>query len=216
MSDRYNPAAIEAESFRMITDEIHKMHRELPERYAPVIKRVIHATADFSYLDTLYFSQGSMEAAVSALQAGVSIVTDTNMAKAGINKSALGKWGGTVICHMADEDVAQEAKARQITRAVVSMEKSARAGADFIYAVGNAPTALLAIVELAKAGMLQPRLVIGAPVGFVNVEEAKECLIASGIPCIVARGRKGGSNVAAAIVNALLYSLPQQTGGNER
>ncbi len=214
MSDKYNPAAIEAESFRIITDEIRGMHRELPELYAPVIKRVIHTTADFSYLDTLYFSEGCMEAGRSALRAGVSIVTDTNMARAGINKRALGKYGGTVLCHMADGDVAQEAKERQITRAVVSMEKSARAGEDFIYAVGNAPTALFAIVELAKAGALRPRLVIGAPVGFVNVEEAKACLIASGIPCIVPRGRKGGSNVAAAIVNALLYSLPQQTKGD--
>jgi len=205
------PMEIEKESFRIIQEEIFQMGRELPPAYASVIKRVIHTTADFSYLDSLYFSPDCMELAKRALRDGCSIVTDTNMAKAGIHKSSLEKLGGRLLCYMADQDVAQQAKARQITRAQASMEKAALLGEDSIYVIGNAPTALLRLVDLAREGRIRPRFVVGAPVGFVNVVEAKERLIASGIPCIVPRGRKGGSNVAAAICNALLYDV----GGRE-
>lgn len=201
------PDRIEAESFRIIEKEIGEMGRTIPARYASVIKRVIHTTADFSYLDSLYFSANVMEQAVAALEEGCDVVTDTNMAKAGIHKSSLERLGGQVLCHMAEEDVAGKARERGITRAQVSMEKSAETGVDYIYVIGNAPTALFRIVELAEAGRLRPRFVIGAPVGFVNVVEAKERLMASSIPCIVPRGRKGGSNVAAAIFNALLYDV---------
>lgn len=207
MSGIYKPMEIETESFRIITEEIREMGREVPEEYAGVIKRVIHTTADFSYLDSLYFSEGCMETAKAALLGGCKVVTDTNMAKAGIHKSSLERLGSGAICYMADEEVARDAKARQVTRAQISMEKTAQTGEDYIYVIGNAPTALLRLVELAQEGRLHPRFVIGAPVGFVNVVEAKERLIASGIPCIVPRGRKGGSNVAAAILNALLYEV---------
>jgi len=202
-----DPVKIEAESFRIITEEIREMGRSVPGQYASVIKRVIHTTADFSYLDSLYFSEGVIEEAKKAIGEGCSVITDTNMAKAGIHKSSLERLGGQVLCYMADEEVGRLAKERGVTRAQVSMEKSAEAGEDSIYVIGNAPTALLRITELAEEGRLRPRFVIGAPVGFVNVEEAKERLIASRIPCIVPRGRKGGSNVAAAIFNALLYDL---------
>lgn len=207
MGNIYKPMEIEAESFRIITEEIRAMGREVPEQYAGVVKRVIHTTADFSYLDSLYFSEGCLEAAKDALLCGCKVITDTNMAKAGIHKSSLERLGGEVICHMADAEVARLAKERQVTRAQVSMEKTAQAGEDYIYVIGNAPTALLRLVELTQERRLRPRFVIGAPVGFVNVVEAKERLIASGIPCIVPRGRKGGSNVAAAILNALLYEV---------
>lgn len=205
MHKQYRPAEIEAESFRIITEELGQMGKRLPPEYASVILRTIHTTADFSYVDNLFFSDHIMETARKALLQGSRIVTDTNMALAGISKAALHKLGGDVICHMADADVAQEAARRQVTRAMVSMEKTVLAGEDLIYVIGNAPTALIRVVELAQEGRICPRFVIGAPVGFVHVEEAKELLIASGIPCIVPRGRKGGSNVAAAIINALLY-----------
>lgn len=207
MTDIYRPMEIEAESFRIIEEEIRQMGRQVPEAYACVIRRVIHTTADFSYLDSMYFSPHVMEVAKEALRSGSNVITDTNMAKAGVNKSALKRLGGEVLCYMADEEVAKLARQRQVTRARISMERSALSGEDMIYVIGNAPTALLAIVKLAAEGKIRPRFVIGAPVGFVNVTEAKEQLIASGIPCIVPRGRKGGSNVAAAILNALLYEV---------
>ncbi|MBO5093958.1 MAG: precorrin-8X methylmutase [Lachnospiraceae bacterium] len=210
MSDIYKPMEIETESFRIITEEIKAMGRKVPEEYACVIKRVIHTTADFSYLDSLYFSEGCMEIAKTALRGGCKVVTDTNMARAGVHESSLERLGGKAICYMADQEVARIAKERQVTRASVSMEKTAQAGEDYIYAIGNAPTALLRLIELTQEGRLHPRFVIGAPVGFVNVVEAKERLIASGIPCIVPRGRKGGSNVAAAILNALLYEVTER------
>lgn len=199
------PNRIEEESFRIITEEIAAMGRSVPECYAPIIKRVIHTTADFSYLDSLYFSEGILTQAHEALRAGTDIVTDTNMAKAGIHKSSLEKLGGMIHCFMADADVAARAKELGQTRAAVSMDKASELSQDFIYVIGNAPTALFRLAELYREGKIRPAFVIGAPVGFVNVVEAKEELIASGIPCIVTRGRKGGSNVAAAIMNALLY-----------
>ena len=173
----------------------------------PIIKRVIHTTADFSYADTLCFSDGAVEAGLAALREGCDIVTDTNMGKSGINKTRLAQYGGEVHCFMADEDVAKEAKSRGTTRAVISMEKSATLGKDVIYAIGNAPTALIRLYELIAEGKIHPKLIIGVPVGFVNVVEAKELIMTADVPYIVARGRKGGSNVAAAICNALLYQL---------
>ncbi|MBP3296222.1 MAG: precorrin-8X methylmutase, partial [Lachnospiraceae bacterium] len=171
------------------------------------IKRVIHTTADFSYAENLKFSEGVVELAKRCLQEGVSIITDTTMAMAGINKKKLAALGGSVHCFMADEDVAKEAKERGVTRASVSMEHSAALGEDLIYAVGNAPTALVTLYDLVKEGRLHPKLIIGVPVGFVNVVEAKELIMQLDVPYIVAAGRKGGSNVAAAICNALLYQV---------
>ncbi len=205
MTRIYKPEEIEQESFRIIDEELRQTGRKLPEMYAPVIRRVIHTTADFSYLDSLYFSDHIMETVWEALDQGSSVVTDTNMARAGIHAGTLGRLGGEVLCYMGDADVARLARQRQVTRACISMEKTAEAAQPYIYVIGNAPTALLRVVELAEEGRIRPWFVIGAPVGFVNVTEAKERLIASGIPCIVPRGRKGGSNVAAAIMNALLY-----------
>lgn len=204
------PMEIEEKSFAIITAELGD--RQLDEAAAPIIKRVIHTTADFDYADSLYFSPGIVEVAVAALRGGADIVSDTNMVKAGINKAALGKLNGDVHCFMADADVAEAAKQNGTTRAVASMEKAAETlagrplvGRPVAFAIGNAPTALLRLLELTREGKLSPAFVVGAPVGFVNVVESKQALLESGVPCIVARGRKGGSNVAAAICNALLY-----------
>ena len=198
------PGEIEKRSFEIIEEELG---RELDPVLKPIIKRVIHTTADFSYADTLFFSENAVEKGLQALREGVSIITDTNMGRAGINKKKLEKYGGKVHCFMADEDVAAAALAQQTTRAAVSMDKAAAMQEDFIFAIGNAPTALIRLYELIKEGRIHPRLIIGVPVGFVNVVEAKELILTAGVPVIVARGRKGGSNVAAAICNALLYQL---------
>ena len=199
------PMDIEKRSFEIITELLGDT--PLAPETEPVIKRVIHTSADFDYVKNLVFSPGAVEIGLNALKGGCDIVTDTQMAKAGINKRVLEKLGGTVHCFMSDEDVALEAKQRGVTRAAVSMERAAALPKKCIFAIGNAPTALIALKELMDAGKLQPALIVGVPVGFVNVVESKELIIASQVPHIVARGRKGGSNVAAAICNALLYQL---------
>ncbi len=204
------PAEIEKRSFAIITEELGA--HTFPPDIEPVVKRVIHTTADFDYADNLVFSADAVARAHRAIQAGAHIVTDTSMAKAGINKRMLARFGGEVHCFIADEDVAAEAKRRGVTRSAVSMERAAGLQVPLIFAIGNAPTALLAIHRLMAADMLSPELVIGVPVGFVNVAESKELILASDVPHIVARGRKGGSNVAAAIVNALLYQLVRREG----
>ncbi|MCI6926533.1 precorrin-8X methylmutase [Butyricicoccus porcorum] len=204
------PADIEKRSFAIITEELGD--RTFPPDIAPVVKRVIHTSADFEYADNLVFSEGAVARARKAIEAGAHIVTDTNMVKAGINKKILAQFGGEVHCFVADEDVAAEAKARGVTRSTVSMERAAGLDVPLIFAIGNAPTALVEIRRLVDAGTLSPELVIGVPVGFVNVVESKELIQESGVPYIVARGRKGGSNVAAAIVNALLYQLVRREG----
>lgn len=176
---------------------------------APIIKRVIHTTADFDYVEQLAFSEHVVSHALKTIRVGCHIVTDTNMAKAGINKNVLAGYGGKVSCFMADEDVAAEAKKRGVTRAAVSMEKAASLRDPLIFAIGNAPTALIRLYELIEEGRIKPALIVGVPVGFVNVVEAKELIMQARTPYIVARGRKGGSNVAAAIINSLLYLLPR-------
>lgn len=196
------PADIERRSFEIIESELA---HDIPPDIKPVVMRVIHTTADFDYLDHLYFSPDVMETALRTIRSGAVFVTDTNMAKAGINKSALARHGCSCECFMADPEIAAAAKANGTTRAAASVDHAAQIGKPVIYAVGNAPTALIRLTELIDQGSFRPELVIGVPVGFVNVVQSKEMLIASGIPCIVARGRKGGSNVAAAICNALLY-----------
>ncbi len=201
------PEDIERRSFEIIESELpHPLEAEL----APIIKRVIHTTADFDYADSLYFSENAVSFALEALRAGATIVTDTNMAKAGVNKPALAKLGGEVLCFMADADIAAAAKENGTTRAAVAMEKAARLRGPLIFAVGNAPTALVRLYELIGEGKISPALIIGVPVGFVNVVQAKELIMKTSIPCIVARGRKGGSNVAAAIVNALMYKVTRR------
>ena len=200
---RVAPAEIEARSMEIIQSELGE--RAFPAEVLPVVKRVIHTTADFDYADNLIFSPGAVEKGVAAIKAGCTIVTDTQMARSGINKRVLEKFGGEAVCFMSDPDVAAEAKARGITRAAVSMERAAKLDRTLILALGNAPTALVRACELLEAGTLRPALIIGAPVGFVNVVESKELLLTEKVPYIVARGRKGGSNVAAAICNAMLY-----------
>ena len=199
------PGEIEKRSFEIITEELG--NRRLEEEYAPVIKRVIHTTADFDYADNLVFSEGVLEKARKALQNGTCIVTDTQMAKAGINKKALAKLGVEIYNFIADEDVAELAKVNGTTRSVACMDKAAALEKPVIFVVGNAPTALVRIYELVQEGKMTPELIIGTPVGFVNVVQSKEMIMELSVPYIIAKGRKGGSNVAAAIVNALLYMI---------
>ena len=205
MLETMKPGEIEKRSFEIITELLGDT--KLDPVQAPVIKRVIHTTADFSYVENLVFSDHAVEKGLEALKNGCDIVTDTQMAKAGINKAILARLGGQVHCFMSDPEVAAEAKERGITRAVVSMEHAARLEKPCIFAIGNAPTALISLQEQILAGKLNPALIIGVPVGFVNVVESKELILPLDVPYIVARGRKGGSNVAAAICNALLYQI---------
>ena len=206
------PADIERTSMSIITAELEALGLTPPPETAAVVKRVIHTTADFDYARNLQFTPGAVEAAVRALHAGTAIVTDTNMALAGITKPGLKKLGCTACCYMADPAVAEAARQAGTTRAVAAMHRAAAEHPGAILAVGNAPTALLTIAEEIEAG-LRPALVVGVPVGFVNVVESKERLFAvcqrCGVPAIVAMGRKGGSNVAAAICNALVYSASE-------
>ena len=200
------PMEIEKRSFEIITETLG--NRRIDPENEAVIKRVIHTTADFDFADTLVFSEHAVSKGIAALKSGCDIVTDTQMAKAGINKQILQSLGGEVHCFMSDPDVAEEAKARGVTRAMVSMEKASKLPKQCIYAIGNAPTALFVLRELIDKGRLaNAALIVAVPVGFVNVVEGKELIIASGVPHIAARGRKGGSSVAAAICNAMLYQI---------
>ena len=201
--ERYLPNEIEKRSMELISQELGA--RVLPEENADIIKRVIHTTADFDYAENLVFSPAAAEAGVAALKKGAVIVTDTNMACAGVNKAACEKLGVRVVCYMAEAEIAEAAKRENTTRAAASMERAAKLPGPVVFAVGNAPTALIRLYELMEDGLLDPALVIGVPVGFVNVVESKELILTAKAPYIVARGRKGGSNVAAAICNALLY-----------
>ena len=205
MIEHIQPMDIEQRSFEIITELLGQ--RRLDPENELVIKRVIHTTADFEYADSLAFSEHAVQKGLEALRAGCDIVTDTQMAKAGINKTALARLGGQVHCFISDPDVAREAKDLGITRAAVSMERAAQLEKPCIFAIGNAPTALLTLRTLLDEGRVSPALIIGVPVGFVNVVESKEQILTAGAPYIVARGRKGGSNVAAAICNALLYQI---------
>lgn len=202
------PAEIEQRSFEIITQELGG--RAFDPLQEPIIKRVIHTTADFDYADSLVFTPGVVELAHKLLQSGACIVTDTKMAMSGINQSALSKLGVEVYNFISDVDVAAEAKRRGVTRSAVAMEKAARLNRPTIFAIGNAPTALIRLYELMEQEGFRPALIIGVPVGFVNVVQAKELILSADVPAIVARGRKGGSNVAAAIVNALMYQLTRQ------
>lgn len=203
--DTMLPGEIEKRSFEIITEELGNVTLEPSQE--PVIKRVIHTTADFDYLENLRFSPMAVEKMQEAIRQGTCIVTDTQMARSGINKKKLAEFGGEVYCFMSDEDVAQAAREHGTTRAVASMDKAAALGRNVIFAIGNAPTALIRLDELMREGKLCPKGIIGVPVGFVNVVQAKELILDTEVPHIVARGRKGGSNVAAAICNALLYTM---------
>ncbi len=197
------PEDIEKRSFEIIEQELSG--REIDEKIKPVVMRVIHTTADFEYFDNLKFSENAIDKILELIQEGIVFVTDTNMALSGINKPALRKLGCEAYCFMSDSDVASAAKSEQTTRAVASVDKAAAMGRKIIYVVGNAPTALVRLFEHIQKGDFTPAAVIGAPVGFVNVVRSKELIMQTDVPYIVAEGRKGGSGVAAAICNALLY-----------
>ncbi len=199
------PTEIENRSMEIIESELQV---ELDEEIKPIVKRVIHATADFSFAETMRFTPGIVNLMRNMLKNGATVVTDTNMALAGISKSALNKLGAKALCFVADEDVAKEAKQRGVTRSYVSMERALKIQGPKLLVCGNAPTFLLSLLEISQEnGLPEDTAVVGVPVGFVNVVEAKEKLWQSGLPCIAAMGRRGGSNVAAAIVNALLYGI---------
>ena len=202
------PKDIERRSFEIITEELGDT--QLIPGTEPIVKRCIHTSADFDYAKNLVFSKDAVQKALDAIRQGASIVTDTQMGKSGINKKRLAKYGGEVFCFMSDEDVAAQAKANGTTRAVASMEKAAKINKKLIYAIGNAPTALIHLYEQVEKGIIDPELIIGVPVGFVNVVQSKELILKlEDTPYIIARGRKGGSNIAACICNALIYMLDE-------
>lgn len=202
------PGEIERVSMATIQEELDQMGIVIPAENEAVVKRVIHTTADFDFAENLRFTSSAISRGVSALRQGIPIVTDTNMAKAGVSRPVLAKLRSEAHCFMADPDIAGEAQRSGTTRAVASVRKAAAAFPNAILAIGNAPTALLEIAARMENG-LRPALVIAVPVGFVNVVEAKkrvwETCLKYDVPAIAAMGRKGGSTVAAAICNALLY-----------
>ena len=201
------PSEIEKESFRIIRKELAEAGKIIPEEVEPTVVRVIHTTADFEYADTLEFSEGVIQKAKAAIRSGAHIVTDTNMALAGINKKTLAGYGGEVHCFMADEEVMRISQERGVTRAVVSMEKAATLSVPLIFAIGNAPTALASLNRLWQEKGFRPELIIAVPVGFVNVVEGKDLIRNMDVPYIINAGRKGGSGVAAAICNSILYNM---------
>ena len=220
MTYRYRkPSEIEKESLRIIRQELEAQGIVIPQEHQAVVERVIHTSADFDYAKNLVFTEGAVQQGIAALQKGTVIVTDTNMAKAGISSSALSALGGTAVCYMADPEVAAKAGAAGTTRADASVRHAATLHPGAVFAVGNAPTALYALAEEIVNG-LRPALIIAVPVGFVNVVEAKEAILSCcrrhGIPAIAAMGRKGGSTIAAAICNALLYEAADMADPGRR
>ena len=205
--ERLLPGDIEKRSFEIIEDELRSRNITLMPGTERVVKRVIHTSADFDYAHTLRFSEGAVETALNLIKNGADIVTDTNMALAGISKKTLERFGGRVHCFMADEKTSVKAKEQKTTRAYVSMIEAAKIDKPVIFAIGNAPTALVSLYEMYIENRFKPAFIIGVPVGFVNVEVSKELIMETDIPYIINEGRKGGSNVAAAICNALLYTL---------
>ena len=199
------PREIEAKSMETITKELNG--RTWPEPEFSIVKRCIHTSADFDYADNLCFSKDAAKIGVEALKNGADIVTDTKMAYSGINKNRLSAFGGNVHCFISDPDVIEEAKARGCTRSTICMEKGAKLGKPTIFVIGNAPTALIELHRLINEEGLKPALIVGVPVGFVNVVEAKELIMTDDVPYIVAKGRKGGSNIGAAIINAMMYTM---------
>lgn len=208
------PGDIERTSLAIIAEELAQRGLTPPPENEAVVRRVVHATADFEYAENLRFTPEAVRRGAEALAAGAVIVTDTNMALAGVSKPALAKLGGVAFCYMADPAVAAAAKEAGTTRAVAAMKYAARQHPGAVFAVGNAPTALFALCDAMEAGDFRPALIIGVPVGFVNVVESKERLMSLceklGVPAIAAMGRKGGSSVAAAVCNALLYTAAGQ------
>ena len=198
------PEDIEAESFRIIDHEAGE--HDWQEAEWQVVRRVVHTSADFEYIRTMVFSDGAIDQTVAAIRNGAGIVTDTNMALSGISQARLIPFGCSVSCHVADSDVGALAKREGITRSVTAMRKSVNNTNNQIFVIGNAPTALFELLRLIQAGQVRPKLIIGLPVGFVGAEESKNALAATQhtVPFITNMGRKGGSSVAAAVLNALV------------
>ena len=202
-----DPQRIEAESFAIIDREVGP--HPYDDRQWPIVRRIIHTTADFDFAAITCFSAGAVEAGIAALRRGEKVLCDTHMVRAGVNKARLATFGSDIVCHVADPEVARAAQAAGVTRSLVAIRRGVGEGCG-IFLVGNAPTALFELLELARAGKANPSLVVGVPVGFVGAAEAKEALLASALPFITCRGRKGGSAIAAAILNALLLLAAQE------
>ena len=209
------PMDIENKSMEIIEAELKELGYSIPTEELPLVKRAIHASADFDYAENLKFVNDAVRCGIDSLKNGSRVVTDTNMAKTGIHDRTLKLLGGEAVCFMGNPEIAAEAKEAGTTRAEISMRHAAGLYPDAVYAIGNAPTALITLSELIRKGF-RPALVIGVPVGFVNVTESKdealEVCAEYGVPAIIAMGRKGGSTIAAALVNALLY----EASGNVR
>ena len=195
------PQEIEDLSFEIIASEAgdHGFNQE----EWPVVRRIIHTTADFEYLDTIRFNKDAVKQGIKAIRSGCTIFTDTNMARMGIRKKEIASFGASVYCLMSDPEVAGQAEENGTTRAVVAVDQACGRMDNGIYVVGNAPTALLRLIEKIKSGEASPALVVGLPVGFVNAAESKDALMELDIPYITNKGRKGGSNIGAAVINAL-------------
>lgn len=206
--ENVSPAEIERRSMEIIENELEDTSH-LTEQEKIIVKRVIHTTADFDYLKNMNFSENAVSDALEVIKGGAVFVTDTNMALAGISKPALGFLNCKAYCFTGDSDVSEQAKNLGITRSAAAIDKAVKnsCGKKIIFAIGNAPTALIRLHELISSGDIAPVLVIGVPVGFVNAEQSKEIIMTDNVPYIIAAGRKGGSTVSAAICNALLYML---------
>lgn len=201
-----DPRRIETKSFEIITEELGD--KTFPEDIGKVVKRIIHTTADFQFADITIINDGALDKAKAAIVEGRKIYTDTRMALSGINKRILKEYGSEVLNFVADEDVAIRAKEEGVTRSIVAMRKAVEVNPEGIFVIGNAPTALFELLRLVDEGKAKPALIVGVPVGFVGAAESKEELLKyKDLPFILTRGRKGGSNVAAAIINAILYSV---------
>ncbi len=205
-----SPTLIEQNSFEIIQgiiDETRPDYSFKNEIEEKIIKRAIHTTADFDYLDILKISDDAIKAISESLKSGATLYTDTNMALSGINKTKLKALGCHIACYVSDERVVTLAKEKEITRSMAAVRLAAKEPGEKIFVIGNAPTALYQIIELTQKGELNPQAVVGVPVGFVGAAESKEALEQTNIPYILSQGRKGGSNLAAAIINAVLYAL---------
>ncbi len=195
------PQEIEGKSFEMITEELGE-HPFTDEQY-PVVQRVIHASADFELGRSMVFHPDAIQAGIAALRAGQSVIADVQMIQAGVSKDRIRSFGGDVHVHISDPDVMEEAKRLNTTRAIISTRKATQAYEGGIYAIGNAPTALLELIRLVKEGEAKPGLIIGMPVGFVSAAESKDELRKLDIPFITNIGRKGGSTIVVAALNAI-------------
>ncbi len=203
-----NPMGIETDSMKIISGELS--HLNIPTELDAIIKRIVHTTADFEYAHLFESHPEAVKKAHKALQGSCKIYADTTMITAGVSKPSLAKLGCEMECFVHDEDVMAAAKLQGITRSICGINKAANDQEYKIFVIGNAPTALIRICELAEQGKINPDLVIGVPVGFVGAAESKQMLKESGIPYMIIRGRKGGSTVGVAILNALMYSLTER------